>query len=226
MSTSSRSSLLRGSHGTNLPLHAESGLTLVEIVVVFTLMTVALAMYASTSISTAKMRSMGRESAKASDAARTVIERMHNVEWRQLYATFNADPADDPGGPGTAPGNRFEVPGLEPVTGAESTFVGEIVFPAEEIEVQTIVELGRLDEGGNPIAPVLETKTLLQLREDFEDDRLGMPRDLNGDNVIDDLEHAGDYVVLPVRVRVTWAGRLGPQSLELCTMFVEYRRRP
>lgn len=58
------------------------------------------------------------------------------------------------------------------------------------------------------------------LREDTTDAVLGMPRDLDGDGVVDALDHAADYVQLPARVRVTWNGVNGTRSLELCTIFL------
>lgn len=45
-----------------------------------------------------------------------------------------------------------------------------------------------------------------ELREDIVDSNLGMPRDLNGDGAIDNGDHASDYLMLPVCVRVTWRG--------------------
>ena len=57
-----------------------------------------------------------------------------------------------------------------------------------------------------------------KLRESVEMEDLSMPRDLNGDLKIDDQNHAGDYIVLPVTVRVEWKGRGGDRSFEMSTM--------
>jgi len=46
---------------------------------------------------------------------------------------------------------------------------------------------------------------------------IGMPRDLNLDGAVDALYHAGDYMILPVRVRVQWMGASGPRTVELQT---------
>jgi hypothetical protein len=56
------------------------------------------------------------------------------------------------------------------------------------------------------------------LREDVVDAALGMPRDLSGDGVVDGLNHAGDYSILPVRVRVEWSGARGDETFELETI--------
>jgi type II secretory pathway pseudopilin PulG len=54
-----------------------------------------------------------------------------------------------------------------------------------------------------------------ELREDVVDDALGMPMDLNADGTIDDGNHATDYRLLPVRIRVQWTGSSGAKFLEL-----------
>jgi hypothetical protein len=53
------------------------------------------------------------------------------------------------------------------------------------------------------------------LREDVVDPLLGMPRDLNGDSAIDNLNHATDYLLLPVRIRVSWNGVSGARDVDL-----------
>jgi hypothetical protein len=52
-----------------------------------------------------------------------------------------------------------------------------------------------------------------------------MPRDLNGDNIIDGEDHADDYLVLPVRIRIQWIGRMGPRTYALETIVADFRRR-
>ena len=107
----------------------------------------------------------------------------------QVYALYNADPADDPLGPGTAPGAGFAVPGLSAVPGDADGLVGLVVFP---------------EVGG-------------ELREDSADADLGMPRDLDLDGAVDDVDHSGNYGVLPVLVRVEWRGKGPARRLDLFT---------
>jgi hypothetical protein len=45
-----------------------------------------------------------------------------------------------------------------------------------------------------------------------------MPRDLTADNKIDGADHASDYFVLPVRVRLEWKGASGNRILEIDTL--------
>lgn len=87
-----------------------------------------------------------------------------------------------------SPGSSFDVRGLTPQAGDADGRVGAVIFPGDGIV----------------------------LREDFEDRELGMPRDLNGDSVVDEDGHL-TYRVLPVRVRVDWRGAVGAQSVELVT---------
>jgi hypothetical protein len=57
-----------------------------------------------------------------------------------------------------------------------------------------------------------------RLCEYVTDMGLGMPRDLNGDGAVDTADHSLDYVILPVRVRVTWQGVGGARTVETSTV--------
>jgi hypothetical protein len=120
-----------------------------------------------------------------------VLEQMRGAEFRQVFARFNETNADDPGGV-VSPGAGFAVAGLDAREGDPDGLVGRIQFPVP---------------AGAPGS----------LREDLVDAQFGFPRDLNG-NGIDVQEHAADYEVLPVRVRVEWRGRSGNRLVELQTI--------
>jgi len=251
------------------------GFTLIEIGVVLLVMSVALGIFASTVVAGAQQRALNREKALAADAARTVIERMHNEKFGQVFALYNGLPEDDPGGAGTAPGHRFEVRGLTAWPTAADGLQGEVVFPTVEQAVAVGVEpegpptltddelsgvvdyvrsvtdqLGGLLGGGGPggqlsgslgdsgggtvqVSSAPDRQRLTPgpasdpgwiLREDVELPALGMPRDLNGDNLVDSEDHRGDYVLLPVCVRIRWTGRTGPQELRITTMLTDMTR--
>jgi hypothetical protein len=122
---------------------------------------------------------------------------------QHLRPDFNEDPADDPGGPGTAIGNRIEVLGLTPLPESPEGVFAELEFPMMEVDGPEGLEM--------------------HLREDFVDAALGMPSDLNGDLVIDEQDHSEDYLVLPVRITVRWMGSGDvARKVELCTLMVEY----
>jgi type II secretory pathway pseudopilin PulG len=176
----------------SMPAVSRRGFSIVEMVVVFAIVTVAISMFARTLASSKKLDPMATETTIAASAARTMIERMKNNPFEHVFPLYNRVPSDDPGGVGTGPGAEFDVPGLTPITpGAKC---GTIIFP-----------------GDRP-----------NLREDVEDAMLGMPRDLNADGVIDNLDHSGDCMLIPVRVRVEWimhGSKDTHRSFEMYTMF-------
>ena len=91
----------------------------------------------------------------------------------------------------------FAVQGLDPLDDDADGLVGEIRFPG------------------------VDGVTGAELREDVLDERLGMPRDLNGDGVVDALNHRGDYRLLPVAVTLRWKGQSGQRSLELESLIAD-----
>jgi len=175
-------------------------MTLLEVVLVLGILTVAFGMFSTTMMANNRTRVINRDTAISAEAARAVFETMHNVEFGEVFARYNSDPADDPDGPGTAPGSGFSVPGLDPLPGDADGFVGHVVLPESEA------------------LPVW------QLREDFADANLGLPRDLNGDSIVDDQDHALDYLILPVRIEIEWQGRFGPRRMTASTMLTDIRK--
>jgi type II secretory pathway pseudopilin PulG len=96
--------------------------------------------------------------------------------------------------PGDSPGSLFDVAGLTPPEGADAC--GRIEFPGDG----------------------------LTLSEDVEDEPLGMPRDLNADGLTDANDHADDYVVLPLRVRINWTGSGGERSVDVVTLLAREKQ--
>jgi type II secretory pathway pseudopilin PulG len=176
-------------HVQRRPQRQRAGFSIVEVMLVLTVLTVGIGMFAGTLGSVMGLGPSLRESALAIEAARAVIESMRARPFDQVYALYNADPADDPLGPGTAPGAAFAMPGLSAVPGDADGLVGLIVFP---------------EVGG-------------ELREDSADADLGMPRDLDLDGAVDGVDHAADYRVLPVLVRVEWRGKGPARRIDLHT---------
>lgn len=114
-------------------------------------------------------------------AAQRAVEEMQAEPFQEIFARFNTSAADDPAG---AQGPSFTVTGLDARDGDADGMVGRILFPVD------------------PATPA-------ELHEDLVDASFGFPRDLTGDNVADALDHANDYEVLPVQVRVEWRGKSG-----------------
>ena len=172
---------------------ARGGFSLLELLVVMGVLTMAVGMFSSTLVSTSRHSRMKHEMTLAAEAARGAMERMRSVPCSALFATYNSLSGDDPGGAGLAPGENFQVPGLDPRATDADGCVGRIFLPV--------------------IAGAL--------REDVVDTGLGMPRDLNGDSVVDAADHAGDYVLIPVHVRLEWKGVAGDSSFDLYNQFVK-----
>jgi len=183
-------------HRLSRPLHRRprgprDGLTVLELTIALVVMTIAVGMLSGTMSSTSRVAPLQRESALAAMAARSQLEAMRAQPFRELFALYNDVAADDPGGAGTAPGSGFRVAGLRSPDGPQG-FVGEVRFPGDGAT----------------------------LREDVEWVQLGMPRDLNRDDVVGDLDVSGSYFLLPVEVHMRWESMAGVRELRLHTMFI------
>src|SRR5262245_61756362 len=109
-------------------------------------MLVAGAVGTTIALSTALSRT-NKETALAARAAQSMLEELKGVtEFSQIFARYNATTGDDPAGE-TSPGWDFAVQGLQPRSDDADGFVGRVEFPG----------------GGK------------ELREDGEDDELGLP---------------------------------------------------
>lgn len=153
--------------------------------VVFTIMTIALSMFSRTLTSASRLDPLSRERSLAAEAAKNIAERMYGYDFEDVYVSFNADPKDDPGGSGKAHGNTFTVEGLDAISKTDP--VGQIVFCDTEGEILEYVEI-----------------------EEF-----GLPRDLNGDGIVDKENHASDCIILPYKILVQWKSRHGNRKFEL-----------
>lgn len=171
-------------------------MSLIEVMVSIVVFTVCVSLLSNTVAATVVHTLAKREQALAMEAAQNVLEDMRRMPFQQLFALYNADPRDDPGGAGTAPGPSFDVRGLRPVQETPAELVGRVILPAAR-------------------AP---------LREDIDMPELGLPRDLNGDHLVDAEDRSRDYVVLPVRVRIEWLGKQGRRQLDLTTMLADVTR--
>jgi type II secretory pathway pseudopilin PulG len=170
---------------------SDRGLTLLEITVAFGIIIIALLGIMSALIQAMRTDEATAEQVRAMNACRSTIEQMKQVAFAEIYARFNSNPADDPGGAGTAAGKNFAVQGLRPLAGDADGLPGEIFFP----------ELA---------GAVCETVV---------DTRLGMPaaKDLNGDNDAIDVNVSTTYIILPVRIVIDWQGARGPAHFEMTT---------
>ena len=177
--------------------HSRSGMTLLELMVAFSILFLAVLGFTKVIVFSSTTTGGQREVSIAREAARQTIEMLQAENFEDIFALYNDNPLDDPGG-ATAPGSTIDVPELNSPTDAPGP-VGRISFPTIEDAVAG-----------------------LQLREDVQNATLGMPRDLNGDGAVDSLDHADDYALLPVVIRFEWEGKGGRSNLEIKTLLADY----
>lgn len=171
-----------------------SGFTMLEVLIVVVVLSIALTMVTGTMSSAAKLGPLQRERARASEATREMLELLRIEPFHRVYELYNADPEDDPGGPGTAPGPHFAVEGLPLPEGDADGMCGFVRF----------AELKRPG-----------------LWENAQDTKLGMPRDLNSNGQIDETSVIATYTILPVEVGVEWESQGKVHRFAMQTMFVE-----
>ncbi|MBI5363412.1 MAG: prepilin-type N-terminal cleavage/methylation domain-containing protein [Planctomycetes bacterium] len=176
---------------------ARAGLTLIEVLCALTILLLSVLGFAQAITASARNAQATKERTLATEAARRKIEELEANVFPEIFWRYNEYATDDPGGAGTAQGAHFAVSGLHLQRGDADGFVGDIVFPT------------RVGLPGS-------------LREDSTDAKLGMPRDLNADGVIDSANHGGNYRILPVLVRVQWQGAAGNSTVELRTMLGDF----
>lgn len=176
-------------------MRSERGFTLVEVTVAAAVLAIVVVGVLGTIALGAKQSALAADTMIASDAARQMAERMASCRFRDIFALYNADANDDPGGAGTAPGANFAVKGLAPRTGDPDGRAGRIAFPTGS--------------------------SASHLREDVSIPVLGMPRDLDGDGKIDDKNKKGRYVLLPATIHVEWQSTYGEGSLALHVLFAD-----
>lgn len=176
----------------------ERGMTLIEVMIAMVVMTIVMLMLTSTITSVATESNSRLERQLALTAAGNIMEEMRATPFTEIFQRYNSDASDDPAGAGSAPGSHFDVEGLEPWPDDEDHHTGEIIFPSP--------------------GP--------SLSELSNDSSLQMPRDLNGDMVVDDKDHVLDHIILPAAVRVRWKGKSGKHVVVLYTMFSKLAKSP
>jgi prepilin-type N-terminal cleavage/methylation domain-containing protein len=168
------------------------GFTLLELVIAIVIFTVAVGALARSLMGGFALGESTKDRVLAMSAIENTVAKVSAEDFTTAFYHYNSNAADDPLGAGSSVGSGFAILSLEAIPGDVDGLAGEIMFP------------------GNGTT----------LREDVVDLDLGMPRDLNGDGVIDGLDHSTDYTLLPVRIQVSWTGADGVQELDLVTTIV------
>jgi type II secretory pathway pseudopilin PulG len=168
---------------------------MVELTITMTLLIIGALGFSQLVLSARRSGETRREQTLAIQAAREVLEQMKAAPFDEVFRRYNGDPGDDPGP--DSPGEDFAVRSLRVRPGDLDGVAGEVVFPVD-----------------NAVPGVL--------REDRQDVLLGTPLDLNGDGVVDALDHSGDYEILPVLVRVRWVSPSGPSEIAFRTILTDF----
>lgn len=172
-------------------------MTLLELTFVTSILVVGFLALSQSIVASMQVTRVNRETALASDGLRGMIEQLRGEQdFSSIFRQYNSDPSDDLWGL-PAPGSAFDVPGLDAAPDDPDGRVGEIVLP------ETI------GAGG------------VELVETLDMPELGMPRDLNGDGIVDAANVADSYRLLPVLVRLRWSGQSGVRTMELRTLLAE-----
>lgn len=175
----------------------QAGFTLLELMIAVGVLLFGLLGFSQAVLRSVATNEATREGALAAEAARQVLETLQAETFGEVFRRYNAEPADDPGVAGTAPGSNFAVPGLTAQSSDADGFVGRIEFPTVAI------------------APGV-------LRENLALPAMGLPRDLNGDDFWDAADHSADYRLLPVVVRISWRGKAADSEAVFRTVLGNY----
>ena len=164
---------------------ASSGFSLLEILISSVVLVIAVGSSLASMVTYHDLAESDRELVLAYAEAERMIEEIRSQNFADVFAMYNSTSKDDP--VGVAPGANFDVVGL---TGCDGASVGSITFPVID---------------GNEGF----------LREDLDMPELGLPRDLNGDGLVDGNDHSADMILLPMMVQLDWSSRGGTRTVQI-----------
>ena len=177
-----------------------AGFSLVETLIAVTVLSLSSMGFVAVTVSTHRLEHENEQFSQAMELAREVVEQMQAREFSEVFARHNTESSDDPDGPGTAVGSSW--------THQDSY---ERQYTSDEKGVSSSPITCRVE------FPVQGTA----LREDLDLPEFGLPTDLNSDGVIDSEDHSGDYVLLPVVLRLSYPGATGVRNLTLTTVLID-----
>lgn len=173
----------------------DAGFTLLEVTAAMALLGVSALGALSVTVSSMTLEATNRDSAVALAATQQVVEQMQSVPFDEIFARFNANPADDPDGNGTALGADFSLTTWE---------------DAERKQVAPM-KIQSMEQMTSPIEITVEFPMNGNQLDESPDDPIwgGRAWDLDGDG--DTSGFSGTYEVLPVRVVATWVTPSGDE---------------
>ena len=187
----------------------ESGLTLIEVMIAISIMSIALFGLLAAMFSSSRLIEANKEEMLATNAARQIMARLKDEPFDQVFASMGGADAQ-----GIVQSEFDEY--------TEQT--GETTDTYDQSQLSnTFYVDGMNTSDGDPVGTIyFPTGQTVSgeygLLEYLPYGEIGMPRDLNGDGTIDQADHSDDYMILPVMVEVRWEGVLGERSIQLFTI--------
>jgi hypothetical protein len=214
------------SSATPVGPRAEAGLALVEVMISLLVVAVATLGGVSWTMAGVNLDVENRETRAANDVMRRVVEELSAVPFEEVYARFNDDPADDPGGVGTAVGGEFVVmPDRKDdllhttgdVLGGLGGLLGGITGGSDNADSSDAA--GHKGARPKPLHVRVKFPTNAQGKLSESGVTSGwstVPLDLDGNGRSDDDGDLGSsYRILPIRVEITWQGARGERSVRV-----------
>ncbi|MCA9321660.1 MAG: hypothetical protein KDB53_13045 [Planctomycetes bacterium] len=164
----------------------QAGFALMEVTMAIGMLTLGAVGTASVIMTARSAENTSRIERTSIKAAEELMEKIDGYAFDAIFASFNADPGDDPQGPGTAPGGAFLIDVLgngsyrflsNPADGKGVVCNVTIKFPVNAA--------GRLDETAAGIG-------------------MGTDLDLDGDGVQTTTDAGATYDILPVSLTIDW----------------------
>jgi len=202
----------------------QDGLGLIDTLVSAVVIAVSILGFLSATLTSTSLEKQNRTIATANELSRSVVEQMLALPIAQVLPSYNANPADDPNGAGTAPGEQFVLQTAAQTATSATRLVTNLVTSLPGTGSPAHDDDDDDDDGGHARSSVsaangiprtmtcrIELPTTVDatgadfLREDVVAPEFGLPADLNGDGVIDAANHAADYQMLPVIIRLEWS---------------------
>jgi prepilin-type N-terminal cleavage/methylation domain-containing protein len=173
------------------------GFSLIEVMIAMVVLVLAILGLAEAMVYSTRLSQSARYQTLAMNAARQKIEEMRNCPngFRGIFNMYGAAGAN----------STFTVSGLP--ADPPGAAAGQIVFNVNA--ANQLVESAVDSTFG----------ALMGFTVDYNGDGVG-DLDLDGDGAIDAADHAGDYIVLPVLIRVTWRDAFGNRTYDYATQLV------
>ncbi len=161
--------------------------------------------FLAASITSSALDAESRTVAVATLLTRRVLEEMQAVPLDDVIASYNANTTDDPRGAGTASGSTFtlETKDVRLVTDAYVDDCNLTLVDTTYAKAEASTAIPKSMDV-SIMLPTTTTGAVEVLRENAIPAELGGPADLNGDGVIDGVDHSADYRILPVVIELQW----------------------